>query len=173
MSPAPVPDDVADHVVDVGVTSVLDPLIGEGGPLVRRLLDARAGLRVDDAGVAVRRPLRTRRLSWEQIDRVELDNRLDRLVGLGTQLLPAGRLPVVGDVVVRTVRSTVGAATRAVVPGLRDRAGWVLATFVHGGDEELAVGGVAGVTALLSPRLTEVVERQAAAHDVPVERRTP
>ena len=157
---------------DVGVTDPLDPLLGARLGHVLDAVDDRAGIRVDDTGITVRGLLRTRHTSWERIERIELDNRLDVVVGALTRFLPLRRVPVLGGLLTDGVRSLSAEATRRLVPGRRHRAGWVVATIHQRGvlRRDVEVDGGAWLTAVLHPRLTEAIESHAAMRHVPVER---
>lgn len=160
-------------VRDHGLTDPLDPLLGQRFGHWLDLVDARAGVRVDDGGVHVRGLVRTRHLPWDEISRIHLDNRLDVAVAAATRFLPVRRIPVVGGVLTDAVRDASAQVTRRVVPGARDRAGWTVATIERDsllrGDVE--VDGGAWLTALLHPSLTEAVTSHAAMRHIRVERR--
>lgn len=157
---------------DVGVTDRLDPLLGDRLGRVLELVDERAGIRVDDTGITVRGLLRTRHTSWSRVERIELDNRLDVVVAAATRFLPVRRVPWVGGLLTDGVRAVSAEATRRLVPGQRQRAGWVVATIhrrglLHG---DMDVDGGAWLTAVLHPRLTEAIESHAEMRHIPVER---
>lgn len=129
-------------------------------------------MRVDDAGITVRSLLRTRHITWDRIERVELDNRLDAIVASLTGVLPVRRVPVVGGLLTDGAQWLSGAVTRRLLPGRRSESGWVVATIhrrgVLRGDVE--VDGGAWWTAVLHPTLTEAIESHAAMRHIPVER---
>ena len=158
---------------DVGVTDPLDRLLGDRlGPLLDAV-DERAGVRVDDTGITVRSLLRARHSSWERIERIELDNRLDVVLAALTRFLPVRRVPVVGGLLTDGVRSLSATATQQLLPDQREQAGWVVATIhrrgvLHG---DVEVGGGAWLTAVLNPRLTAAIESHAAMRHIPLTRR--
>lgn len=159
---------VADH----GVTDPLDELLGDRLQRVLDLVDRRAGVRVDDSGITVRRLLRTHHTSWRRVERIELDSRLDVLLAAATRFLPLRRVPVVGGLLTDGVRAATGAATRRLAPGTRQRLGWVVATVHRKGvlHRDIDVDGGAWLTAVLSPSLNEAVQAHAAMRHIPVER---
>jgi hypothetical protein len=158
----------ADH----GLTDPLDALLGDRLSPVLQLVDRRAGVRVDDSGITVRGLLRTHHTSWDRVERIELDNRLDVLLAAATRFLPVRRLPVVGGLLTDGVRSAASAATRRLVPGTRQRLGWVVATIHRDGllHRDIDVDGGAWLTAVLSPSLNEAVQAHAAMRHIPVDR---
>ncbi len=158
---------------DLGLTDPLDPLLG---PRLGHLLDAvdeRAGIRVDDTGITVRAPLRTRHSSWERIERIELDNRLDVVVGALTRFLPLRRVPLLGGLLTDGIRSLSARVTRRLVPRRRRRAGWVVATIHQRGvlRRDVEVDGGAWLTAVLQPQLTDAIESHARMRHIPVDHR--
>ncbi len=158
---------------DLGVTDPLDRVLGGRLGHVLDAIDERAGIRVDDTGITVRGLLRSRHSSWERIERIELDNRLDVAVGALTRFLPVRRLPVVGGLLTDGVRALSAEATRRLVPDQRGRAGWVVATIHQRGvlRSDVEVDGGAWLTAVLHPRLTEAIESHAAMRHIPLDRR--
>ena len=160
------------RVVDRGVTDVLDPLLGTRLARARALVDKNAGIRVDDHGVHLRRVLRTQSIRWEHVQRVVLENRLDHGLAYATRLLPVRRVPLLGDVVRDGTAWAVEQATKRLVPGVRERAGWVVATFEQAGllHRDVDVGSGASLTALLHRSVSETVEWHATARGIPVVR---
>ena len=158
---------------DVGITDPLDPLVGDRLGCVLEAVDRRAGVRVDDDGITVRGLVRTRQIAWDRIERIELDNRVDVVLGSLTRFLPVRRVPVIGGLLTDGVRAFSAAATRRLVPDQRRRAGWVVATIHRRGllRGDVEVDGGAWLTAVLHPRLTEAIESHAAMRHVPLERR--
>lgn len=159
---------VADH----GVTDPLDGLLGGRLGGLRDLVDERAGVRVDDTGITVRGLLRTRHTSWDRVERIELDNRLDVLLAAVTRFLPVRRVPLVGGLLTDAARAASTGATRRLVPGQRRRAGWVVARIHRRGllHRDIEVAGGAWLTTVLNPSVSESVQAHAAMRHVPLER---
>ena len=157
---------------DHGLTDPLDPWLGDRLDGLFELVDRRAGVRVDDTGITVRGLVRTRHTSWERVERIELDNRLDVLLAAATRFLPVRRVPVVGGMLSDGVRSAAAAATRRLAPATRQRLGWVVATVHRSGalHRDIDVGGGAWLTAVLNPSLSEAVQSHAAMRHIPVVR---
>lgn len=161
------------HTVDHGLTDPLDPLLGRRlGPLLDAI-DERAGVRVDDTGIHVRRVLRTHTAAWDAIDAIVLDNRLDVALAAATRVLPVRRVPVLGGVLTDAVQGVASTITARTVPSLRARAGWTVATVSRRGvlAGDVDVEGGAWLTALLHPTVTEAVVAHAAMRHIEVERR--
>lgn len=157
---------------DRGLTDPLDPFLGaQLGHLLERV-DRRAGVRVDDSGITVRGLLRTHHTSWAGIDRITLDNRLDVLLAAATRLLPIRRVPWLGGMLTGVVQAATSGVTRRVAPGVRERAGWVVATIHRRGllYRDIDVDGGAWLTSVLSPAVSEAVQSHAAMRHIPVER---
>lgn len=159
----------ADH----GLTDPLEPWLGERLGHLLRLVDRRAGVRVDDTGITVRGLLRTRHTSWAGIERITLDNRLDVLLASATRVLPVRRIPGVGGMLTELVRAGATGVTRRIAPEVRERAGWVVASIHREGRlrSDIDVDGGAWVTAVLNPSLSEAVRSHAAMRHIPVEQR--
>lgn len=160
-------------VRDHGLTDRLDPVLGSRfGPWLDRI-DERAGVRVDDRGVHVRRVLRTHHAPWDQVGSITLDNRLDVVLAAFTRFLPVRRVPVVGGLLTGAVRDVSATLTRSLAPGARDRAGWTVATVRREGllRGDVDLDGTAWLTALLHPSLTEAITAHAAMRHIPVEHR--
>src|SRR5690606_33052585 len=138
--------------VDVGLTDALDPILGNRlGPLLDRI-DARAGARVDETGIEVRRLLRTVHVPWDRVARVRLDSRLDLLLTLGVGLLPIARAPWLGPVVTGVTDRFADEVTRRLLPGVRRRVGWAVATIEQQTwRSDVTFRRTAGVVALLYP----------------------
>lgn len=158
---------------DVGVTDPLDPLLPDRLGCLLAAIDERAGVRVDDTGITVRGLVRARHTSWDRVERIELDNRLDVVVAALTRFLPVRRVPLVGGLLTDGVRALSAQTTRRLLPGQRRRAGWVVATVHRRGmlRRDLEVDGGAWLTAVLHPRLTAAMESHAAMRHIPVQRR--
>lgn len=158
---------------DRGLTDPLDPWLGDRFERLLELVDRRAGVRVDDTGITVRGLLRTRHTSWDRIERIELDSRLDVLLAAATRLLPVRRVPLVGGLLTDGVRTAAAAATRRLAPATRQRLGWVVATVHRAGvlHRDIDVDGGAWLTSVLNPSLNEALQAQAAMRHIPVERR--
>lgn len=158
---------------DHGVTDRLDPYLGTRLEALRDRIDERFGVRVDDTGITVRRLLSTRHTSWDRVERVTLDNRLDVLLAAATRILPVRRVPLVGGLLTDTVRGAAAHVTRRFLPGVRDHAGWVVASVHREGAlrPDIDVEGGAWLTALLHPALSEAVQSHAAMRHIPIERR--
>ncbi len=158
----------ADH----GLTDPLDPLLGQRLRTLLAEVDKRAGVRVDDTGITVRGLLRSQHTSWERVERIQLDNRLDVLVTAATRFLPVRRIPFVGGLVTGVVQDLTSTITSRLVPRTRDRAGWVVATVHREGlvHRDIDVDGGAWLTAVLNPSLSEAVQSHAAMRHIPVER---
>lgn len=73
---------------DRGLTDPLDPWLGDRFAGLLELVDRRAGVRVDDTGITVRGLVRTHHTSWDRVERIALDNRLDVLLAAATRFLP-------------------------------------------------------------------------------------
>lgn len=163
--------------VDHGLTDPLDTLAGRvlGGRLlpVLEVVDANAGIRVDGVGVELRRVLRRERVRWEQVDRITLDSRLDVSLAFAVRFLPVRRVPLVGGLLVSATRTAVGEVTSRLAPGLRDRAGWVVATLHRPARlrRDVDVDGAPALAALLHADVAEVLVGFAAERGIPVERR--
>lgn len=157
---------------DHGLTDPLDPLIGRRFERFLELVDRRAGVRIDDTGITVRGLLRTKHTSWQRVARIELDNRLDVVLAAATRFLPVRRVPVVGGMLTDGVRAAAGAATRRLLPGTRERLGWVVATVHRDGllHRDIEVDGGAWLTAVLNPALNEAVQAHASMRHIPIER---
>lgn len=157
--------------VDVGLTDALDPLLGDrAGQLLDRI-DARAGARVDDTGIHVRRLLRTVHVPWGRVVRVRLDSRLDMLLTLGIGLLPIARAPWLGPVLTGVTDRFADEITRRLAPGLRDRAGWAVATVEQQTwRRDVTFHRTAGVVALLYPSITHRLVAEASSRGIPVVR---
>ncbi len=158
---------------DRGLTDPLDRLLGARlAPLLERV-DRHAGVCVDDAGVTVRGLFRTQHTSWESVDRIELDNRLDVLLAAVTRFLPIRRVPWIGGLLTDATQAAAAAATRRVAPNARRRAGWVVATLHRDGllDRDVDIDGGAWLTAVLNPSLSKAVQSHAAMRHIPIERR--
>ncbi len=155
--------------VDVGLTDALDPMLGHRlGPALEHI-DARAGARVDDDGVHVRRLLRTTHVPWERISSIRLDSRLDLVLSFGVGLLPITRLPVIGPVIETAADRAVDQLTRRLAPGLRARAGWAVATVEQQTwrrDVDFQRGARAVV--LLYPEVTHRLVDEADSRGIPV-----
>jgi hypothetical protein len=157
---------------DHGLTDPVEPVAPRWlQPLLDRV-DDRAGLRVDDEGIEVRRLLRSRRIRWAQVESVRLDSRLDAVLAAALRFVPVGRVPLIGGWLVETGEQVVAAATRRLAPGLRDAAGWTVATIERTGvlRPDADVDGGAHLTALCHPGLAETVVAQASMRHIPVER---
>ncbi len=158
---------------DRGLTDPLDPFVGER--LARGLdhVDRHAGVCVDDAGVTTRGLLCNRHTSWDRVERIELDNRLDVVLAAVTRLLPVRRVPWVGGLLTELARAAAAGLTRRVAPTSRQRAGWVVATIHRDGllHRGIDLDGGAWLTAVLNPAVSEAVQSHAAMRHIPVERR--
>lgn len=158
---------------DHGLTDPLDPLLGDRLGRLFELVDRRAGVRVDDTGVTVRGLVRTHHTSWDRVERIELDNRLDVLIAAATRFLPVRRVPVVGGLLTDAVRGAAAGATRRVAPATRQRLGWVVATIHRDGmlHRDIDVDGGAFLTAVLNPSVSEAIQAHASMRHIPIERR--
>ena len=158
---------------DHGLTDPLDPWLGDHLDGLLELVDRRAGVRVDDTGITVRGLVRTRHTSWDRVERIELDNRLDVLLAAATRFLPVRRVPVIGGMLTDGVRSAAAAATRRLAPATRQRLGWVVATVHLEGvlHRDIEVAGGAWLTAVLNPSLSDAVQAHAAMRHIPIDRR--
>jgi tRNA A-37 threonylcarbamoyl transferase component Bud32 len=156
---------------DRGLTDRLDPLLGDRLAQLRDLVDARAGVRVDDTGITVRGLLRAKHTSWERIERIELDNRLDVVLAAGTRFLPVRRLPVVGGLLTDVVTDAASAVTRRVAPRQRERLGWVVARIHRDGllHRDIEVDGGAWLTAVLDGSVAEAIRSHAEMRHIPIE----
>lgn len=157
---------------DRGLTDPLDPWLGSRFEGLLEHVDRRAGVRVDDTGITVRGLLRTHHTSWDRVERIELDNRLDVLLAASTRFLPVRRVPVVGGLLTDAVRTAASATTRRLAPATRQRLGWVVATIHREGllHRDIAFDGGAWLTAVLSPAVNEAVQSHAAMRHIPIER---
>lgn len=155
--------------VDVGLTDALDPILGDRlGPALERI-DARAGARLDDDGVHVRRLLRTTHVPWERISSIRLDSRLDLVLSFGVGLLPVTRLPVIGPVIETAADRAVDQLTHRLVPGLRARAGWAVATVEQQTwRRDVEFHRAARVVVLLYPAVTHRLVEEANSRGIPV-----
>ena len=173
MRPAATPAAAVDH----GLTDPLDPLADRvlGGRLVPllELVDANAGIRVDGIGVELRRVLRRERVRWEHVDRITLDSRLDVGLAFAVRFLPVRRVPLVGGMLVSAAQGAVGTVTSRVAPGLRDSAGWVVATLHRPARlrRDVDVDGGPALAGLLHADVAEVLVAFAEERGIPVERR--
>lgn len=157
---------------DRGLTDPLDPWLGDRFERLLAQVDRRAGVRVDDSGITVRGLVRVRHTSWDRVERIELDNRLDVLLTAATRFLPARRVPVLGGLLTDGVRAAAAAATRRLVPTTRQRLGWVVATVHRQGTlhRDIDVDGGAWLTAVLNPSLSEAIQAHAAMRHIPIGR---
>lgn len=169
--PAPPPP------LEVGLTDQIDRLLGARiDPRVARalaLVDDNAGVRVDADGVELRRVLRNQRVRWDDVDRVVLESRLDVGLAFATRFLPVRRVPVVGGLLVDAAEDAAGALTRRLLPDVRRRAGWVVAT-LHRSKllrRDVEVDGAPALAALLAPAVADAVVAHAEARGITVERR--
>lgn len=156
---------------DRGLTDRLDVVLGDRLAGVRDLVDARAGVRVDDSGITVRGLLRAKHTSWDRVERIEFDNRLDVVLAAGTRFLPIRRLPVVGGMLTDLVTDAASAVTRRVAPRQRDRAGWVVATIHRDGllHRDIEVDGGAWLTAVLHGSVAEAIRSHAEMRHIPID----
>ena len=157
---------------DRGLTDPLDPWLGGRFEGLLELVDRRAGVRVDDTGITVRGLVRTHHTSWDRVERIELDNRLDVLLAAATRFLPVRRVPVVGGLMTDAVQAAAAATTRRFAPTTRQRLGWVVATVHRQGalHRDIDVDGGAWLTAVLSPSLNEAVRAHAEMRHIPIDR---
>lgn len=157
---------------DRGLTDPLDPWLGNRFEALLEQVDRRAGVRVDDSGITVRGLVRTRHTSWDRVERIELDNRLDVLLAAATRFLPVRRVPVIGGLLTDGVRAAAAATTRRLAPATRQRLGWMVATVHRQGalHRDIDVDGGAWLTAVLNPSVSEAVQAHAAMRHIPIER---
>lgn len=159
----------AAHPVDVGLTDVLDPVLGDRLRGALNRIDARAGARVDHDGVHVRRLLRTVHVPWDRVDRIRLDSRLDLLLTFAVGLLPVTRLPVVGAAIESAADRAVEQLARHLAPDLRDRAGWAVATIEQQTwRRDVDFQRTARAVVLLYPAVTHRLVEEADSRGIPV-----
>lgn len=159
----------ATPTVDAGLTDVLDPLLGSRIGPVLDAIDARAGARVDHRGVHVRRLLRTVHVPWDRVARIRLDSRLDLALTFAVGILPITRAPIVGSLLASSADRVAEEAARRLAPGLRDRAGWAVATVEQQTwRRDVAFERTARAVALLYPALTHRLVDEARSRQIPV-----
>ena len=159
----------APATVDAGLTDVLDPWLGDRFGALLETVDARAGARVDHRGVHVRRLLRTVHVPWDRVTRVQLDNRLDLALTLVVGALPVTRAPVIGAALATAADRVAEEVARRLVPSLRERAGWAVATVEQQTwRRDVDFQRTSRVVALLYPEVTRRLVEESQSRGIPV-----
>lgn len=154
---------------DAGLTDVLDPMVGERLGPVLAAIDARAGARVDGDGVHVRQLLRTVHVPWERVTLIRLDSRLDLALTFVVGLLPVTRLPIVGSAIEAVADRATEELTRRLLPGLRGRIGWAVATVEQQTwRPDVDFQRTSRAIALLYPTVTHRLVEEARSRGIPV-----
>ncbi len=155
--------------VDAGLTDVLDPVLGDRIGPVLAAIDARAGARVDGEGIHVRQLLRTVHVPWDRVTRIRLDSRLDLALTFVVGLLPVTRLPVVGSAIEAAADRATEELTRRLLPGLRGRIGWAVATIEQRTwRPDVDFQRASRAIALLYPTVTHRMVEEARSRGIPV-----
>lgn len=155
--------------VDRGLTDVLDPLLGARFGSVLDAIDRQVGARIDEEGITVRRVLRSARVPWSRVTAVRLDSRFDLGLTFLVGLLPVTRAPVVGRVIEESADRVAEELGRRLVPALRSRAGWAVATIEQQTwRRDVTFERSSRVLALLYPALTHRLVAEATARGIPV-----